>query len=190
MIGLSLSARLLLDGCHCHAVSAAGWLPRQWRYAWVDRLPAWLDRWRTRSRAHSADSRVRGWMRFPRGSVLFPCDLLHASVAARVTGCAWPGSSSRLPVLGDECDYCTSIVISNSRACVHICDREQPWWQRPRECRDEGQQHAFNAHSIRRDNETVVTYSNLPPRKVSEASVSQRSASRTLTASNYLVSPF
>ena len=58
-----------------------------------------------------------------------------------------------------------------------------------RDC-DEGQQHAFNAHSIRRDNETVVTYSNLPPRKVSEASVSQRSASRTLTASNYLVSPF
>ena len=132
MIGLSLSARLLLDGCH--AVSAAGWLPRQWRCVWVDRLPVWLDRWRTRSRAHSADSRVRGWMRFPRGSVLFPCDLLHASVAARVTGCAWPGSSSRLPVLGDECDYCTSIVISNSRACVHICDREQPWWQRPREC--------------------------------------------------------
>ena len=122
MIGLSLSARLLLDGCH--AVSAASWLPRQWRCAWVDRLPAWLDRWRTRSRAHSAGSRVRGWMRFPRGSVLFPCDLLHASVAARVTGCAWPGSSSRLRVLGNECDYCTSIVISNSRAltCIYVIE--------------------------------------------------------------------
>eukprot|EP01048_Picozoa_sp_COSAG05_P004805 COSAG05_NODE_272_length_12454_cov_1460.218085_10_plen_213_part_00 len=111
MIGLSLSARLVLDACH--AVSAARWLPRQWRCAWVDRLPAWLDRWRTRSRAHSADSRVRGWMRFPRGSVLFPCDLLHASVTCCMR--LWLRASLAVPGLAAAVD-CQYLVMSATTA--------------------------------------------------------------------------